>query len=125
MSELELIAVLVVGTARAATPLLLAALGELIAERAGVLNLGVEGMMLVGAVAGFAAMVASSSLVLGFAAALLAGMLLSLVFAVLTQTLLADQVASGLALTLFGVGLSAFAGLGYLGTPISGLGPQQ
>jgi general nucleoside transport system permease protein len=101
----------------AATPLLLAALGELVAERSGVLNLGVEGMMLAGAVAGFAATVTSGSHALGLAAALLAGAALSLVFAVLTLSLLANQVATGLALTIFGIGLSALVGSSFVGTP--------
>ncbi|MGN7869874.1 ABC transporter permease [Paracoccus sp. 22332] len=94
----------------ASTPILFAALGELVAERAGVLNLGVEGMMITGALAGFAAAYHSGSPVLGFAAAALAGALIALPFAVLTQFLLSNQVASGLALTLFGLGLAALFG---------------
>ena len=99
----------------AATPLLLAATGELITEKSGVLNLGVEGMMLVGAVTGFAAALGSGSAMLGIVAAAGAGMLLALVFGVLTLTLLANQVATGLALTIFGIGLSALVGAGYVG----------
>jgi ABC-type uncharacterized transport system permease subunit len=99
----------------AATPILLAGLGELVVERAGVLNLGVEGMMITGAVCGFIAAVHSGSPVLGFLAAALAGAALALLFGVLTQILLANQVASGLALTLFGLGLSALLGIGYSG----------
>jgi simple sugar transport system permease protein len=114
MNGIDWIAILASAIA-AATPLILAALGELIAERAGVLNLGVEGMMLVGAVSGFAAGYGSGSLLVAFAAAALAGMALSLLFAVLTLNLQTNQVATGLALTLFGVGLSAFAGCGYVG----------
>lgn len=101
----------------AATPLLLAAEGELVAERAGVLNLGVEGMMLAGAIAGFAAALGTGSAALGVGAGLLAGMALSLVFAVLTLTLHANQTATGLALTIFGRGFSALAGAGYVGIP--------
>ena len=97
-------------TVGAATPLIYASLGELIVERAGVLNLGVEGMMLAGAVAAFALANQTGSLTLGFAAGMGAGMLLSLLFAFLTLTLQTNQVATGLALTLFGVGLSAFVG---------------
>ena len=82
----------------AATPILLAALGELVAEKAGVLNLGVEGMMIMGAIAGFAAAVASGSPVIGFVAAAMAGAVMALLFAVLTQALLSNQVATGLAL---------------------------
>ena len=108
-------------TVGAATPLIYASLGELIVERAGVLNLGVEGMMLTGAVAGFAVATQTGSLALGFAAGIGAGMLLSLLFGFLTLTLQANQVAWGLALTLFGVGLSAFVGRGFVGAVVSGL----
>ncbi|OIQ31859.1 MAG: ABC transporter permease [Alphaproteobacteria bacterium MedPE-SWcel] len=99
----------------AATPLLLAAIGELVVEKSGVLNLGVEGMMITGAIAGFAAAVESGSPLAGFVAAALAGAVLSLLFAALTQIALANQVASGLALTLFGLGLSALMGQRYVG----------
>ncbi|MFK7763694.1 MAG: ABC transporter permease [Roseobacter sp.] len=99
----------------AATPILLAATGELVVERAGVLNLGVEGMMIIGAICGFAIAVETGSPVIGFVAAAVGGALLSLLFAFLTQITLANQVASGLALTLFGLGLSALLGQGYVG----------
>ncbi|MDQ2093564.1 ABC transporter permease [Rhodalgimonas zhirmunskyi] len=99
----------------AATPILLAAVGELIVERAGVLNLGVEGMMITGAICGFAVTIESGSPTLGFVAAAAGGAGLSLLFALLTQFALANQVASGLALTLFGLGLSALLGQGYVG----------
>lgn len=99
----------------AATPILFAALGEVIAERAGVLNLGVEGMMITGALAGFAAAHATGSPTLGFAAGAAAGAALSLIFAVLTQYLLTNQVATGLALTMFGLGLTAMFGKPYEG----------
>ena len=87
----------------AATPILLAAIGELVVERAGVLNLGVEGMMITGAVCGFVIAVATGSPWLGFVGAAVGGALLSLLFGVLTQFLLSNQVATGLALTLFGL----------------------
>ena len=103
----------------AATPLVYAALGELITERAGVLNLGVEGMMLVGAMSGFAVGVTTGSLLLGYLAAAAGGALIALIFGVLTLSLQTNQVATGLALTLFGVGLSAFAGRSFVGLPIS------
>ncbi|RKT30967.1 nucleoside ABC transporter membrane protein [Roseovarius halotolerans] len=99
----------------ASTPILLAAIGELVVERAGVLNLGVEGMMITGAICGFAFAVNTGSPALGFLAAALGGAGLSLLFALLTQFALANQVASGLALTLFGLGLSALLGQGYVG----------
>ncbi|MGH6949062.1 MAG: ABC transporter permease [Kiloniellales bacterium] len=99
----------------ASTPLLLAATGELVTEKAGVLNLGVEGMMLVGAIVGFAATAASGSHLLGLGAAAVGGMAMALIFAVLTLTFLANQVATGLALTIFGTGLSALLGAGFVG----------
>ncbi len=99
----------------AATPIVLAALGEMVVEKAGVLNLGVEGMMITGAICGFAVAVETGSPVAGFVGAALGGTLLALVFGVLTQMLLANQVATGLALTLFGLGMSALLGQGYIG----------
>ena len=110
-------------TVVAATPLIYAALGETIVEKSGVLNLGIEGMMLVGAVAGFAATFATGSDTLGFIAAACAGAALSLVFGFLTLSLQTNQVATGLALTLFGVGLSAFLGHDLAGTPLPSLPP--
>ncbi|MGX0976206.1 ABC-type uncharacterized transport system permease subunit [Roseovarius sp. MBR-51] len=99
----------------ASTPILLAALGELVVERAGVLNLGVEGMMITGAICGFAMAVNTGSPLVGFIAAAAGGAVLALLFALLTQFALANQVASGLALTLFGLGLSSLLGQGYVG----------
>jgi len=99
----------------ASTPILLAALGEMVVEKSGVLNLGVEGMMITGAVCGFIVAVQAGSPALGFAAAALGGALLALIFGVLTQILLSNQVATGLALTLFGLGLAALMGQGYVG----------
>ncbi len=112
---MELALGIAVGILVAATPLIYAALGELVVERSGVLNLGVEGMMVVGAIAGFAATLATGSYAAGFVAATLAGAALAVLFGVLTQVLLANQVATGLALTLFGLGLSALLGQGYSG----------
>ncbi len=105
----------------AATPLLLAGIGELVVERSGVLNLGVEGMMLAGAVTAFAVAFATGSYTAGIVAAGLAGMLLALIFGVLTLTLVSNQVATGLALTLFGLGLSALLGDAFVGSPIQPL----
>ncbi|APX15672.1 ABC transporter permease [Phaeobacter inhibens] len=99
----------------AATPILIAAIGELVVEKSGVLNLGVEGMMITGAIAGFATAVETSSPLLGFFAAAFAGAALSVLFGFLTQFAKANQVASGLALTLFGLGLSALMGQSYVG----------
>jgi simple sugar transport system permease protein len=88
----------------AATPLLLAALGELVVEKSGVLNLGVEGMMLIGAVTGFAVTSVTGASILGLVAAMLAATAASMIFGFLTLTLASNQVATGLALTIFGVG---------------------
>lgn len=104
----------------AGTPLLLVALGELICERSGVLNLGQEGMMLMGAVAGFIAALTSGSLAVGVFAAMVAGILMSMLFALMAVTLAANQYAAGLALTIFGVGLSSFVGSDYVGEPVDG-----
>lgn len=104
----------------AATPILLAAIGEMVVEKTGVLNLGVEGMMITGAVIGFVIGVNSGSPALGFVGAAIAGAVVSMVFGVLTQFLLSNQVATGLGLTLFGLGLSALIGKPYEGmkTPV-------
>ena len=105
----------------ASTPLLLAASGELVTEKSGVLNLGVEGMMLVGAIAGFAVTASSGSAILGILAAVVAGVLMSLIFAFLTLSLMANQVATGLALTIFGIGFSALVGSRFVGFAIDPL----
>ena len=107
----------------ASTPILLAALGELVTEKAGVLNLGVEGMMLCGAVAGFAVAFSTGSTMLGLVAAMAAGVVTAMVFAVLTLSLTANQVATGLALTIFGIGASSLIGAGFVGRTITRLGP--
>jgi general nucleoside transport system permease protein len=106
------------GLVMAATPLMLAAIGELVVEKSGVLNLGVEGMMIMGAVAGFALAVNTGTPWAGFLAAAVAGALMALLFGFLTQILLSNQVATGLALTLFGLGLAAL-----IGQPYSGMRP--
>jgi ABC-type uncharacterized transport system permease subunit len=108
----------------AATPLLLAALGEVIVERAGVLNLGLEGMMATGAACGFAMAILSGSTLVGVACAIGAGVVLSALFGFVTLKLGANQVASGLALTIVGLGLSGLIGAGFVGTsrpPAQGL----
>jgi general nucleoside transport system permease protein len=101
----------------AATPLLLAALGELVVERSGVLNLGVEGMMIMGAVAGFAAAFLTGSSGVGVIASMFAGAGMAFLFGVLTITLVTNQVATGLALTLLGLGLSGLIGESFVGQP--------
>lgn len=101
----------------ASTPLVVAAIGELVTERAGVLNLGVEGMMIVGAVCAFAATQATGSPYLGLLGGVVAGAIYSLLFGFLTLTLVANQVATGLALTILGLGISGMIGEGYVGAP--------
>ena len=115
MEHSIIMAVLVTGLI-SGTPLLFAALGELISEKAGVMNLGVEGMMLMGAVTGFAVDVYTHSQWAGILAAMIAGGIVAIIHAFLTISLRANQVVSGLALTIFGTGLSA-----YLGKPLIGL----
>ena len=118
ITTIELILLTVVS---AATPLLLAATGELVAEKSGVLNLGVEGMMLVGAVCAFIAALTTGSWALGIVVGAVAGTLMSMLFGLLTLIFLANQVASGLALTLFGIGLSSLIGIPFIGLPIDKL----
>lgn len=101
----------------ASTPLLLAATGELVVERSGVLNLGVEGMMVMGAVGGFGAAFLSGNPYLGILASIAAGMIMALLFGLLTLTLVSNQVATGLALTLLGLGLSGLIGEAFVGQP--------
>jgi len=108
-----LITSILVATIVAGTPLIIVALGQLIAEKSGVLNLGAEGMMAMGAIAGFAVTHHTGNPWLGVFAGLAAGMLMSFLFAVVVLTLMGNQVATGLALSIFGVGLSAFIGKPY------------
>lgn len=117
---MELLINVLAATVVAGTPLLLVALGELVCERSGVLNLGQEGMMLMGAVAGFVAALSTGSLAVGVFAAILTGIAMSMLFALMAVTLAANQYAAGLALTIFGTGLSAFLGSGFVGHSIEG-----
>ncbi len=114
MLELQAIILTII---TASTPFLLAAIGELVVERSGVLNLGVEGMMVMGAVCGFGAAFVTGSPYVGILAAIAAGMALSALFGFLTLTLVANQVATGLALTLLGLGLSGIIGESFVGLP--------
>jgi simple sugar transport system permease protein len=109
---------IILAVVTASTPLLLAAAGELVAERAGVLNLGVEGMMIIGAACGFAGAYLTGSTLIGALCGIAAGMALSAIFALLTLGLAANQVATGLALTILGVGLSGLIGAGFVGEKI-------
>ena len=121
--EVSLVPFLLEAALRAGTPILLAALGELLAERAGILNLGVEGMMLVGALAGFMVSQQSGEPWVGLLAAALAGVLLSGIHGFLSISLHANQVGSGLALTIFGMGLTGLLGKSFVGVPVKGFAP--
>jgi len=112
------------GAIAAATPLIFAGLGELVSERTGVINLGVEGMMLTGAIAGFAAAATTGyGAAIGLPAGALAGAAIAMVFAFFALSLAANQAACGLALTIFGIGLSAFIGQHYVSYSLPGLQP--
>ncbi|MDP7547876.1 MAG: ABC transporter permease, partial [Alphaproteobacteria bacterium] len=118
---MEILAAVLITVIGAATPLLFAAVGELVVEKSGVLNLGIEGMMVLGAVGAFAISLTSGSATLGILAGAAAGAAMAMVFALLTLTLLANQVASGLALTIFGIGASALIGRSFVGIPVERL----
>ncbi len=120
--DIDLLTNILYAAIRSGTPLLMVALGELVCEKSGVLNLGQEGMMLMGAVTGFIAAFYTGSIAAGFLCAVVAGIGMALLFGIVALSLNASQVASGLALSIFGVGLSGFVGLNYVGEPIEGLG---
>ncbi|MES2257684.1 MAG: ABC transporter permease [Pseudomonadota bacterium] len=123
--ENHLITSMLGATIVAGTPLILVAMGELVTEKAGVLNLGAEGMMSVGAVAAFGVAFAGGSPLLAVLAGMAAATAMSMLFGFLTLTMLANQVASGLALALFGVGLSAFIGKPFESTPLAMVPPVR
>ena len=116
--SIEFVVAIISAIVLVATPILLAGLGELVVEKSGVLNLGVEGMMLIGAVTGFAVTATFGNPYLGVFAAALAGSAASMIFGFLTLSLSANQVATGLALTIFGGGFSALAGKAFLGKTV-------
>jgi ABC-type uncharacterized transport system permease subunit len=105
------------------TPLVFAGIGELVTEKSGVLNLGLEGLMLVGAVTGFITLVLTGNYFYSLFSSILSGVILSGIFAFLVLNLITNQIATGLALTIFGIGLSAMLGKKFSGTPIEGLNP--
>ena len=113
--NVQILELVLVSIVMAATPLAIAAAGELVTERAGVLNLGVEGMMIMGAATAFAAAIQTDSTLVGIAAGILAGAGLAAVFGVLVIFLAANQVATGLALTILGAGLSGLVGSSFVG----------
>jgi general nucleoside transport system permease protein len=114
-----LLEAIIMSVIAASTPLLLAATGELLVERSGVLNLGIEGMMIVGAACGFAGAYMSDSTLVGALCGILAGAAMSAIFGVLTIGLAVNQVAAGLALTILGIGLSGLIGAGFVGDKIT------
>ncbi|MGJ4945518.1 ABC transporter permease [Bradyrhizobium sp. HKCCYLS1011] len=116
---MELVEAIILSVLAASTPLLIAATGELVTERSGVLNLGVEGMMIVGAACGFGGAWLSGSIIVGALCGILAGAALSLIFALMTLGLAVNQVATGLALTILGIGLSGLIGARFVGERIS------
>jgi simple sugar transport system permease protein len=118
---MDLFVAIFTGTIIAATPLIFAALGELVVEKSGVLNLGIEGMMLMGAAFAFGAVVAGYPVPVAIIAGGLAGAVTSLLFGVLALTFLTNQYAAGLALAIFGSGVSAFLGRGFGSAPIEAL----
>jgi len=118
-----LLSAILFATVVAGTPLILTALGELVTEKSGVLNLGAEGIMSVGAVAAFATTIHTGSPLLGVLAGMAAGMAMSALFGFAALTLQANQVASGLALSIFGVGLSAFIGKPYESQTLNSVPP--
>ena len=115
--DINFVGLIITSIMASSVPLILASCGELITERSGVLNLGVEGMMIIGAIAGFALMTVTGSLVIAVFGAMFAGVLISTIFAFLTQTLITNHVATGLALTIFGIGISAMIGKNFVGIP--------
>ena len=105
------------------TPLVFAGIGELVTEKSGVLNLGLEGLMLVGAVTGFITLVLTGNYFYSLFFSIISGVILSGIFSFLVLNLMTNQIATGLALTIFGIGLSAMLGKKFSGTPIEGLNP--
>lgn len=119
MDFIDILTFVLTGAITAGTPLLFATLGEIITEKVGQLNLGVEGMMLMGAVIGFSAALSTGNPVIGILAGMIAGSVGSLIFAFLTITLRANQIVSGLSLTIFGAGFSSFVGQSMVGKSLS------
>lgn len=115
--DISFIGVVIASIMASSVPLILAASGELITERSGVLNLGVEGMMIIGAISGFSLMIITGNLFIAIIGSMFAGIIISLIFGFFTQSLLTNHVATGLALTIFGIGMSAMLGKNFVGIP--------
>ena len=122
--DIDLLTSILFAMVRTGTPLLLVALGEMVCEKSGVLNLGQEGMMLMGAVGGFIGAVTTGSLTLGVLMGMMAGVTMALLFGLVALNLRANQVATGLALTIIGTGLSAWIGGDYVGRALTGIQPM-
>ena len=118
---MDTLTMILAAAVRSGTPILYATLGEILTEKAGILNLGLEGIMLMGAYSGFVVSMTSGDPWLGFAAAFLVGCLMGLIHAFLCVSLNGNQVVSGLALTMFGTGVSSLLGRNYIGVTIQGL----
>ena len=119
--NLEILTPILAGAIRAGTPLVIAALGELVTEKSGVINLGIEGTMLMGAISGFIVAFSTNNLYLGLMVAVLVGVIFSLIHGLLTISLGTNQVATGLAMNIFATGFSAFLGINYVGKPLQGI----
>lgn len=119
--NIEALTPVLTGAIRAGTPLVIAALGELITEKSGVINLGIEGMMLMGAVTGFMVASSTGNLYVGLLIAVLVGTTISFVHGLLVIHLRANQIAAGLAMNIFALGFSAFLGTSYIGKPMQGI----
>ncbi len=121
--NLDTLTPILAGAIRAGTPLVIAALGELVTEKSGVLNLGIEGTMLMGAISGFIVAFSTGNLYLGLMVAMLVGIVISLIHGLLVISLGTNQVATGLAMNIFAAGFSAFLGISYVGKPLQGIQP--
>lgn len=121
--NLDTLTPIMAGAIRAGTPLVIAALGELVTEKSGVLNLGIEGTMLMGAISGFIVAFSTGNLYLGLMVAVLVGIVISLIHGLLVISLGTNQVATGLAMNIFAAGFSAFLGISYVGKPLQGIQP--
>lgn len=121
--NLDTLTPILAGAIRAGTPLVIAALGELVTEKSGVLNLGIEGTMLMGAISGFIVAFSTGNLYLGLMVAVLVGIVISLIHGLLVISLGTNQVATGLAMNIFAAGFSAFLGISYVGKPLQGIQP--
>ena len=118
---MEMVISILAAAVRSGTPILFATLGEIIIEKSGILNLGLEGIMLIGALTGFSVSLASGNPWLGIIAAFILGAFITLIHGFISITLKGNQVVSGLAMTIFGTGVSSLIGKAFIGKTIPGL----